>query len=1130
MPAATTKTLYALMVAIDAYPIERHRLNGCVNDRDALKDYIEQRIGAQKNIKLDIKTLTDKEATKANIIAGFSHFSKAKDGDICLLYFSGHGSQAPAPPEFWHLDPDRMNESVVCWDSRIPNGKDLMDKELSYLIWKATFGKKVHFAAIFDCCHAGSNTRNADANVTPRMAEPSPVPATLEDYHGYKAYKRATAGKVVEVSPPRGNHIHLAAAKANETAKELRIDNKTRGVFTYTLIETLELNGGQISYADLMHIIGVKVGNRVVSQTPQLDSVEAQDKNNFFLGGAVEKASSEYLLTYRSGKWTVDVGAIHGIPESGGLLTLKDGGETVRITKVLPNYSEVDGLAAKDTNKSYKAVVKDLEVRKLKVAFAKGVDRAGDTAIRKALKTEKFPLVELVTDEKDAAYLIRTGGKAFQLTLPGEIRPVFRRVPELKDAKAHIFLDDVQTIARRNNLLVLSNPRTTIRDEEFEIELYRITDIGNDADNAEKELTDWKKPVVYRYEQAGGEWKQPYFQLKIKNKGLRTFYVSGLYIGDTGGVNNKFLSKAELAPGTEAWFLDTTSDGTQYKSIPLEVDEKYHAWGVTEIRENIKLFISTDPALNTDRYNQDGLELDVPPNFSPRGAGRNEKTHPAVPDWTTKDIVVTIVRPMEQALLASGRSVSLLDAVTVEAPEGMSANISLTSAPEATRGLNEADAAKYDKSPERLWGAQKETQAYAFTQGNNLSPAPSVLELRNVTGKEGISADTPLKVNLGHALGQDEFVAPLAFDETSGLYYFVGMSDSSGVVSIETLPDETASGTRSLGGSIKIFFYKVVLSKLGFEYKHPQLSMAAFKSTDVEDYDYVTDVAKIKAAVGKASNIVLFMHGIIGDTLDMAKCMRRAKVQTTNELIDRKFDLALTFDYENLKTEINETAVEFKKRLEAVGLKAGHGKKLTIIAHSMGGLVSRWFIEKEGGNQVVTHLIQVGTPNSGSAWSDLYEMTSMLMSRAVNGAVFLKPYILPLSLLGKLAGNLFITLQQMDPDGSFLKQLNDGADPGIRYTIVAGNTQLIPTKNEQDQKNLMKRMIARFKSRGHYDALDALLFKEANDIAVATTSIYGIPGKENRTYPPVEITVGCDHISYFCDPEGLKGIGKAVGG
>ncbi|NUO03436.1 MAG: hypothetical protein HUU01_22720, partial [Saprospiraceae bacterium] len=748
--------------------------------------------------------------------------------------------------------------------------------------------------------------------------------------------------------------------------------------------------------------------------------------------------------------------------------------------------------------------------------------------IRAALKNGGFQLVDLINDEKNAEYLIRTGNKAFQLTLPGETRPVFRRVPDLKEEKAKIFLTDVETIARSRNLIALSNPRTTIRDEEFEVELYRITTPGADADDAPKELADWKKPAIFRYEQNAGTWKQPYFQLKIKNKTNRTLYVSGLYVEDTGGITNKFLAKEELAPGTEAWFIDNYQ-GTQYKSIPLEVKDGYHAWGITEVTEYIKLFISTDPTLNTDRYNQDGLPLDVPPGFQSKRAGRTEQSHPAVPDWTTKDIALTIVRPLEQTKLIPGRAITLLDAVTIEAPEGVEAQISLASAPEAARGM-EISGVSPDRSPERIWGAQKETQPYAFSQGNNLSPAPSVLELRGVTGKNILSADKPLKVNLGQPLGADEFVAPLAFDEKTGLYYLVGMSDSSGVVKIETLPEESPSGTRSLGGSIKIFFFKVVLSKLGFEYKHPQLSMAAFKASDTEDYDYVTDVAKIKAAVDKASNIVLFMHGIIGDTLDMAKCMRRAKLQTTNALLDKKFDLTLTFDYENLKTEINETAVEFKKRLEAVGLKAGHGKQLTIIAHSMGGLVSRWFIEKEGGNQVVTHLIQVGTPNAGSAWSDVYELASVLLSRAVNGAVFLKPYILPLSLLGKLAGNLFITLQQMDPDGAFLKKLNDGADPGIRYTIVAGNTQLIPSKNEQNQTSMLKKLIARFKSRGHYDALDVLLFKEANDIAVATTSIVGIPGKEKRTYPPKEITVGCDHISYFCDPEGLKGIGKAVEG
>jgi len=1129
MAKASAKTLYALMIAIDAYPIERHRLNGCVNDRDALKEYIERRIGSQKDLKLNIKTLTDKEATKANIIEAFSHFSKAKSGDICLLYFSGHGSQAPSPPEFWHLDPDRMNESVVCWDSRLPGGKDLMDKELSYLIWKATFTKDLHFAAIFDCCHAGSNTKSVIG--TPRMAEPSPVPTTLAEYHGNKAYKRTTTGKVIEVSPPKGNHIHLAAAKANETAKELRIDNKTRGVFTYSLIETLEQNGGKLSYSDLMHIVGVKVGNRVAAQTPLLDSVEVQDKNNLFLSGVAESAASEYLITYRGNVWTVDAGAVHGIPESGGTLSLEGSGNTVRITKVLPNYSEVEGLAGKDTNKNYKAVVKDLSLRKLKIALAKGNDKTADAVLKKLLKLEKSPLIELVSDPKDAVYLVRTSDKAFKLTLPDDERPVFRRVPQLTEEKAKVFLKDVEVIARRNNLLALANPRTTIRDEEFEIQLYRLKDIGADADDAPKELVDWRSPAVFRYERdSSGEWKQPFFQLKIKNKSSRTFYVSGLYVTDTGGITNKFLAKEELAPGTEAWLLDSFK-GVQYKSIPLEVKDGYHAWGITEVTENIKLFISTDPTLNTDRYNQEGLPLDVPKNVvKDKDAGRSEKPHPNVPDWTTKDLLLTIVRPMEQAQLVAGRAVSILDNIAVEAPAGVTAQVSLSSMPSAARGLEGEGMASPEKSPERLWGAQQATQPYSFSAGNNLSPALSVLELRDIAGEDKVSADTPLKVNLGQTLAEDEFVAPLAFDPETGLYYLVGTSDTQGVVRIETLPEKTPSETRSLGGSVKIFFVKVILSKLGFEYKHPQLALANFKAPDTEEYEYVTSVPKIKAAVAQANNIVIFMHGIIGDTLDMTRCIRRAKMQPANEIIEKRFDLALTFDYENLKTEINDTAKELKKKLAAVGLKEGHGKQLTIIAHSMGGLVSRWFIEKEGGDKVVTHLIQVGTPNSGSAWSDVYELASALMSRAVNGAVFLKPYILPLSLLGKLAGHLFITLQQMDPDGKFLKQLNDGTDPGIPYTIVAGNTQLVPSKQEEAQAGLLKKIIARFKSRGHYDALDLFLFKEANDIAVATTSIYGIPGKERRRHRPLEITVGCDHLSYFCDPEGLKGIAKAVVG
>jgi len=38
---------------------------------------------------------------------------------------------------------------------------------------------------------------------------------------------------------------------------------------------------------------------------------------------------------------------------------------------------------------------------------------------------------------------------------------------------------------------------------------------------------------------------------------------------------------------------------------------------------------------------------------------------------------------------------------------------------------------------------------------------------------------------------------------------------------------------------------------------------------------------------------------------------------------------------------------------------------------AMGGLVARWFIEQEGGNRVVDHLVMCGTPNVGSPFGKI---------------------------------------------------------------------------------------------------------------------------------------------------------------
>ena len=166
------------------------------------------------------------------------------------------------------------------------------------------------------------------------------------------------------------------------------------------------------------------------------------------------------------------------------------------------------------------------------------------------------------------------------------------------------------------------------------------------------------------------------------------------------------------------------------------------------------------------------------------------------------------------------------------------------------------------------------------------------------------------------------------------------------MIALDRLPPPL-SDARSLGGAIKVFFQKVISKKVGLDFPYPILGAA-----DVAPDGSVTavrDTFQVRDRVAQANRILLFVHGIIGDTESMVPSVQLARLADGRPLASL-YDLVLTFDYENLNTTIEDNGRMLKARLEEVGLGAGHGKTLDIAAHSMGGLVSRWFIEREGGN------------------------------------------------------------------------------------------------------------------------------------------------------------------------------------
>ncbi len=1085
------KTIYALIASIDNYPIPAHRLNGCVNDAQSFSEYLKRFADANA---LPIKTveLFDEKATRQGIIKGFTHFDAAKDGDMCVFYYSGHGSQMPAPKEFWD-ESDGQSETMVCYDSRLPKGRDLADKELGYLLWKATGDKDVHFLVVTDCCHSGTITRTLDMSVKSRMADAAITQSKAREYLGFSEYVKTDNS----IQPPAARHIHLSAAKDNETAKEYNIGGVQRGVFTYSLVEALEATGGRATYANLLEAVNAKVKNRVKEQSPQFNGYGFQDKTNLsFLGDGATKTQKDFLLTFdKTNGWIVKAGALQGISPAGAVFKTADGTE-LKTQKVSNNYSTVSGTDAIPRDTQQRVTLDSVSLRRTRIGLAKDSDAAGASLVRRGWDDQRLPLLQWAEDASTADYLIRAYNGSFRLTTLTSEVPLFRRVKGYSMPAFYEFLEDVERVANWDSRKRVQNPNTKLPKEYITVSVT----------NSEKEPV--SAPFIFRQPEAGVETT---VHVSIQNTSPRTLWISFLMFGCDFSITNQYLPKRELAPGEIA-----TIEVLNNPSIPLIIPEELLSWGVSEVEEYFRIFVSSDEP-DTDSYNQNGLELDLKIQAErPVGRGKATLLALSTEDWCVIDMPYTLVSPMPAQYLEQNRgAVALTNWMSVEAPNGFKANATLSADSPAQRAVSNRPA-----RPVR--GTSKVSLAEGFAN----TPPLEVLELSGVSGK--LSEANPLKINIKN-IDKDDHIIALQYDEKSGLYFPVGRSVD-GVIHITQTPKNESEGvaTRSLFGAAKILFQKLIVSKLTGEYEYPLLRMATFASNQDENFTYVTETKDIDAAIQGAENIALIVHGLIGDSQEMTKAMVRAK-KREKPLLDN-YQVVLTLDYDTVSTSIEETAGNLKDKLEALGLVAGHGKQLDIIAHSIGGLVSRHFIEKLGGNQVATRLIQLGTPNKGTEIAQLKDIVKTYSMLAINGLPAFAPWMTPLTLFANyLVKNIQVTVDQLKPASDFLTKLNDGSDPGIPYHIIAGNTRLIK-KTYPKETTFIQKVIANLKEQGVYYVLEQSVFKSDNDLLVRTESAKGIAGKEGRAQPVTEVEIANDHLSYFSKPEGLKALVDVVYG
>jgi triacylglycerol esterase/lipase EstA (alpha/beta hydrolase family) len=492
--------------------------------------------------------------------------------------------------------------------------------------------------------------------------------------------------------------------------------------------------------------------------------------------------------------------------------------------------------------------------------------------------------------------------------------------------------------------------------------------------------------------------------------------------------------------------------------------------------------------------------------------------------WAVFNFNIRIVGPQKEKTLVGGAQTEF-PAFSIEAPAGFSAiatavtNADISS---STRSVSSA-------AP-NIWGNILTDNAPFNDEAGSISAGRVIaLEL-------GVRENEPMPVlNPGEKLvikpksnnigtrslnGYESTTIPYGYDEETQLYFPIGYEAPDGDVYVTQLPLPTGGSlvdgavtTRSIGGSIKMYFKKLL--------RLPANTFTLHLFTN-DQWQQVTDREEIKKQLSllhHGQKLPLVVHGIFGDTKGMLEGLKEDSGFATN------LPAILTYDFENLNTKVPDTATALKKELEKVGIGRNNVPKVTIIAHSMGGLVSRWLIEQIGGDTLVEKFIMAGTPNGGSEWSQaskyILNGAGFLLTHALNVTGPIKYAITGIGFFIKKLHDPQATLKDMAAGSPVIDKLASSIPPpAIPYLLIGSDTALLKEAGENDA--FLKKVKGFLMGKILFPGLDKALFHQMpNDMAVTIDSMKKISGFDNVKY--MQVFPG-DHISYFSDEATRKAI------
>ena len=1064
----------SLLVGINEYsPLSKVTpLKGCVNDVTAFHRYLRDKHGTRL---ASADVLLNDQATRRDVIDAFRRLrDSVRAGDTAVFYFAGHGSREVSPPQMRDYNAEGKNETLVCYDSRTLGQTDLSDTELSLLLDEIA-QKGAQIVVILDCCHSGSGTRSlADIELgAARHAAADMRPRTLASY---------LEGQFTTAAQTRKNPPHILLAACDRTEKAYELKNK-HGLFSHTLLKVLEAEGEELSYFSLFEKCRLRMRQISRRQTPQFETQGFFNSNRLFLSEEEKGGRTLFEVYQEEEKWYVNAGAVNHLPtaaDKAAVFEILQNGEkigaattrSVQINRSILHFThtgDATGLQAR---------LMSMPVPPLPVALT------GESADLLAFQEEYNSVFFRVSpDFAHTRYAIEAENDAVFRITDRENAVVLRTVSG--EDRAAVFSDIfncLTAVAKWEKGLTLDNPTTRFDRDKVQLIITELTDAYDEGtDHTAQE-------IIFDLPENEGKPVRQFLRFSVRNDNAQKVHVALFYLSSDYGMYN--LANAEIPPKSRQITADKNPDGEQHYLWLAEGEDKSLS--------NFKLFVSTEK-IPENLLEQEELELGKEVHYETKrgteisdedgrggmGGFGKKFIKPIENDWYARTTRVELRR--FKAII--GRNTTQFGAglITVQGHQNFSGTVTLTAADTGGRSFDDM---------------QILTELARKCGGELLSLSPdtrsadnvNVLEISEINNSDALR-EQPLILEINQPTGEEEGILPLTYDGEFIIPFtdIERTADGKTVVKISEIPTAAVTG-RSIGRALKMVFLKLAFKKETADLRWVDYSRAAIRR----------EKEGINNRVKNASNILVCIHGIIGDTKGQAEFAR----QLYNPADANAFDLVLTFDYENLSTELPVTAANFKTALENAGISAD--KKVTVLAHSMGGLISRFFIEVLNGKQVVRRLIMAGTPNEGSRIAKIPNARDKFLTLLGFALNFFAEIPFAGKLVKILDGSKQVTvaLEQMDweDDSNFLKNLAKAEDPGIPYTTIAGDMEAYMQTNP-DAGKLLNRLI---KAGGR------LFYKRlVNDLAVSRDSIHYIPA--GRSPQPKEMNSNCHHMNYFTE-------------